>query len=495
MNLKKKKVISLTLGILFLMTSTAFGAAADTNVVIYAGNNTKGTLDGNLLESGFSAPYGLSLDNEGGLIVADSNNSLIRKLGNGKTATIGGFTDALDEYSFPAGGYVDGDILKAKINKPRFTAVGAEGIIYISDTGNNSIRKIAKGTMKTVAGNGKAGYKNGKATEASFNCPSGIALDAKGNIYVADSLNNVIREINTQGIVSTFAGVNSENGGYKDGGLETAMFNEPSDIAFDKNGALFVLDTGNQLVRKIENGKVTTYCGKYSTPEKGSSYAAGGFQDGYGIDGAFNFPKGLDITTDGILLIADSWNNAIRAVLPNKKVITIAGTGIAGDVDGERSLAQFNSPVDVKYNDGKLYISDMWNNSIKVMTLDITNLTPITMENDVTKGIQFEAASKSLQLAMSGKVYKLGEKNYFRKNDSTWVSIPELAKAWGAKVSFDKKKNVLTLTKDKKIYKIKTNTNLVVLKAGVPMQEIRTLSDYLGLKTYGVPDNNGFVLY
>ncbi len=487
-------LLLLTLSVFYISPAIVEGISEI--ISTYAGNSSAGMKDAALLESNFNAPYGIFFNTNGNLVVVDSNNSIIREIAEGKVKTIAGKTEGKDEYKLPIGGFFDGSALQSKFNKPRFAAVDSQGIIYISDTLNSTIRKMSNGEVRTLSGNGNSGYVDGLANSSEFNNPSGIAIDSKDNIYVADTMNNVIRRITPQGLVSTFAGKQNINGGFLDGNSEKAMFNEPSDIVFDKNDVLYILDSGNQLLRKVENGKVSTVCGTYEKPETGSSYVVGGFQDGYGTDVKFNFPKGLCITDDGTIFIADSWNNVIRAVLPNKKVVTVAGTGDAGNVNGDTSEAQFSAPVDVAYKDGKLYISDMINNSIKIIDLKVSELSNIPIKNAPDRGIYFPQKTSSLQVSIFGKINKILASNYYENSSGmTYVSIEKLVKAWGGKYVFNKTKKKITITKKKITYTYYTNKTPVKIYKKIPMMEIRDLAKKMGLKTYAVPEKNAFVLY
>ncbi|MCY6371732.1 hypothetical protein [Clostridium ganghwense] len=327
---------------------------------VYCGNGKMGHKDGNRLEAEFLFNYGIALDKAGNLLVADSYNNRIRKISNDKVTTLAGYSDKKDRFNFPLGEFIDGDVDKAKFNKPRDLAVDKEGNLYISDSGNNVIRTIIKGQVYTFVGTGKEGYKDGKAQEAQFALPSGIAVDDKKNIYIADTLNHVIRRISPKGVVSTFAGVKSKDGGYKDGDLKEAMFNEPSDIVIDKDGAIYITDSGNQRIRKIHKGKVVTIAGSEKEIIKGTSYIKGGFANGQALQAKFNFPKGLCLDEQGNIYVADTFNHSIRVIKRDGAVSTLLGDGKSGMYNKER----FNHPTAVLYKDGYLYVSDNKNNII-----------------------------------------------------------------------------------------------------------------------------------
>lgn len=373
--LKKYRGLIAVLVILIVSISTfALYKIANkgSNVNTFAGSGKMGELDGNNLEAEFNLPYSLSLDKDGGILIVDSYNNKIRKVKDGNVMTVSGFADKKDSYGLPKGGYVDDTADKSKFNRPRGAVVDSKGNIFVADTGNNVIRKISNGEVYTFAGNVEKGYEDGIGSQAKFNMPSGLAVDKNDNIYVADTLNNVIRIITPDGTVSTFAGKADSKGGFQDGVLNEALFNEPSAVALDSNGVVYVLDTGNQLVRKIENDKVLTLAGNNTgglLPD--TNYVKGAFKDGTGSEARFNFPKGFHVTPEGVVFIADTWNQRIRVIDTKGKVSTIAGTGVVGNKIDAQMKAEFNSPNSVLYDNGTVYICDMRNNFIREFKLDI----------------------------------------------------------------------------------------------------------------------------
>jgi len=241
--------------IVILVAMLPISAIATNYEDLYAGTGKFDYKDGERQEASFRFPYGIAKDQEGNLIVADSYNNVIRKIKGNEVTTIAGFSKENDSLGFPLGGHVDGDVLKAQFNRPRDIAVDTDGNIFVVDTGNHVIRKIVKGKVQTFVGNGKPGYKDGESHVAQFNNPSGIAIDKSNNLFVTDTLNHVIRKITPQGEVTTYAGKREKTGGYKDSVNNFAKFNEPAGIAIDHQGVLYVLDSGNQLVRKVTHQK------------------------------------------------------------------------------------------------------------------------------------------------------------------------------------------------------------------------------------------------
>jgi serine/threonine protein kinase, bacterial len=218
-------------------------------VSTFAGTGVAGAADGTDTAK-FNSPLGVATDKAGNVYVADYENDLIRKISPaGTVSTIAGKTGIA--------GAADGLDTAARFNLPESLAVDVSGNIYVADNGNNLIRKITPaGIVSTIAGNGQPSFADGSGSAASFNSPFGIAVDAAGNIYVADSGNNRIRKITPAGAVSTFAG----NGvkGANDATGAAATFNTPSGVAIDAAGNVYVADENNNLIRKITPAAVVT---------------------------------------------------------------------------------------------------------------------------------------------------------------------------------------------------------------------------------------------
>ncbi len=263
-------------------------------------------------------PGGVAVDASGDLFIADSENNVIREVGtNGIITTVAG-----NGYTTPYGyGGFSGDggaATNAELNLSEGVAVDATGNLFIADTDNERIRKVGtNGIITTVAGNGTNGYAGdgGAATNAELAYPAGVAVDAIGNLFIADSGNNRIRKVGTNGIITTVAGNGYTNeygqGGYSgDGGAATnAELNYPYGVAVDTIGNLFIADLGNNRIRKVgTNGIITTVAGNgYTTP-----YGYGGFSgDGGAATNAELYrPEGVAVDATGNLFIADSGNNA-----------------------------------------------------------------------------------------------------------------------------------------------------------------------------------------
>lgn len=489
----KTKTALILITAIFLSFHLGFGVTRLNLISSFAGSGNSGYDDGEDTKATFSMPYGLAAAVDGGIIVVDSNNSKIREIKDGKVLTLAGYSDKLDSYRFPMGGFGDGSALKARFNKPRYAAVDSNGVIYISDTGNNVIRKLYEGKVSTFAGNGKGGYQDGSAAEAMFNCPSGLVIDDKNNLYVADTLNQVIRKITPDGTVSTYAGTAAKGAGYQDGSVLSARFNEPSDLAMDKQHILYIVDSGNQLIRKTDGQTVATVCGSYSK-EEGDDYALGGFLDGYGADAQFNFPKGIAVSDNGTLFVSDTWNNRIRGITKDGQVITVAGTGTAGVQNGRAETSMFNGPAGLLYHNKALYVADLWNNSIQKIDIDENQLSPVDTPSP-TDGIQFYPRTENFQLVYAGKLRLLTKEHYHVRDGVVSVNLAAFAKALGYHVTWNAQAQVLRAVAGKRTYVIDGKTTAVQLEQGKPMMELKTAAGKLGYESYWVPERNGAVLY
>ncbi|WP_051313084.1 SMP-30/gluconolactonase/LRE family protein [Sporocytophaga myxococcoides] len=311
-----------------------------------AGKNTSGFADGAGADAMFSNPSGIAIDANGNLFVADYYNDKIRKITpDGTVSTFAGSTD----------GRTNGDLSVAKFSNPYGIAIDAEGNMYIGEEGNNVIRKISKeGIVSTYAGTGGIGDKDGNATSANFYNPHGIAVDAAGNVYVADIRNHKIRKVTQQGIVSTIGGI-----GYArsvDGTVPNVRFKSPTGVTINEQGIIYIAD--EIKIRKLTPaGVATTLAG---SDKYGSS-------DGTGAEATFNDIKGITIDAIGNLFVTD--DHKIRKITPEGIVTTFAGSDTEGFVDGNGTDALFDNPfgltIDAK---GNLYVADQYNNSIRKIT-------------------------------------------------------------------------------------------------------------------------------
>ncbi|NBV85544.1 MAG: hypothetical protein EBS01_04615, partial [Verrucomicrobia bacterium] len=304
----------------------------------------------------FNAPYGIAVDAVGNAYVSDFVNHTIRKVAvDGTVSTFAG--------SPLSSGSLDGFRTSARFNNPYGLAFDTIGNLYVAENSNHAIRKITpSGLVTTVAGlKGTSGTVEGIGTAARFNTPQGIAPDLSGNLYVADSVNHVIRKISPTGVVTVFAG-SLGAAGTSEGTGNSARFTNPVEVVLDGSGNLYVADFGNHAIRKVSpDGAVTNFAGLPGT--LGSTNATGTLA-------RFNHPTGLAFDASGNLYVADNDNALIRMVTPAGVVSTVAGvTTTTGSTDGAAALAKFNHPIRIAFApDGSLMVADQSNFTIRKIT-------------------------------------------------------------------------------------------------------------------------------
>jgi len=315
-----------------------------------------GSADGTGTAASFNYPTSVATDTAGNVYVADARNNTIRKITPaGVVSTLAG--------SAGVAGSADGIGSAAGFDFPTGVATDSAGNVYVADTYNNAIRKITfRGGVSTLAGAAEAaGSADGVGPAASFLQPEGLATDSAGNVYVADTWNDMIRKITPAGMVSTIAG-SPRYDGSNDGSGAAARFFNPIGIAIDNTGTLYVADAVNSTVRKITPaGMVSTLAG---------SARVTGSADGSGAAARFNTPYGVAIDGAGNAYVADTYNNTIRVITPAGVVSTLAGSaGVVGSADGTGAAASFNGPSGVATDGvGNVYVSDMYNNTIRKIT-------------------------------------------------------------------------------------------------------------------------------
>jgi sugar lactone lactonase YvrE len=254
--------------------------------------------DGQGIFARFNGTDGLTVDRAGNVVVADCDNHAIRAVTKegAVVSTLAGGRQADDEENDGVEtGFADGQGANARFNEPSGVVVAANGDIFVSDRYNHAIRVLTpQGAVRTLCGNGQAGFADAQGADARFNYPGGLALDAEENLLVADSGNNAIRRVTMAGAVSTVAGNGEE--GFADGAGAAARFNRPTDVVVDGEGVIVVADFHNHRLRKIVGGQVTTLAGS-SEP---------GTADGAGAVARFNEPDRLALDERGRLLVAES---------------------------------------------------------------------------------------------------------------------------------------------------------------------------------------------
>ena len=299
-------------------------------------------------------PAGIAVDTSGRVFVVSGNQVL--RVSGGVTSVVVGTGGK----GFAGDG---GSTLSSELSGPQAVAVAPNGDVYIADTGNDRIRLVRGGRITTVAGNGQAGYSGdgGQATSARLDTPEGVAADSTGNIYIADNANNLIRKVDSSGIISTVAG-NSTATNYMDGASATTVaIGGPVGVTTDVAGTFWF--TADEAVYRVgSNGHIHRVAG-------GDSAGDGG-DGGLAVSALLRTPQGLSIHgTD--LYVADTDNERVRMIDAAGIIRTIAGNGtkgFSGD-HGEATSAQLTAPDDIAVDGaGRLFIADTGNNHVRLVT-------------------------------------------------------------------------------------------------------------------------------
>jgi sugar lactone lactonase YvrE len=321
-------------------------------VTSFAGNGTAGLVNGTGPSAEFNHPFGITVDSEGNLYVADEGNNCIRKIDStGLVTTLAGSG---------APGYADGSGQIAMFNSPDGVAVDSLGNIYVADVNNECIRKIAPdGTVSTLAGNPyQEGFQDGAGINARFAQPTGITLDSAWNIIVADAANECIRRIDQKGNVTTLAG-SPNNAGFAEGTGSAAKFDNPQGCMANAQGDILVADVNNNRIRYVtRQGTVSTLAGNSQE----------GHADGTGAAAKFAGPTGIWIKSDSsFAYVADATGETIRLVSASGAVTTIAGDPLLqGYADGIGAAARFAAPTGIAVDrNNHIYVVDYINNRIR----------------------------------------------------------------------------------------------------------------------------------
>ncbi len=363
----------------FILLSASIWTVKGQNIYTFAGIGAcnLGAGDGGpAISAEICAPWAIAVDALGNVYITDSGNNRVRKVNtSGVISNFAGTNSA----GFSGDG---GAATSAQLNSPRGIAIDASGNIYISDYGNNRIRKVnTSGIISTIVGTGIAGFSGDGSTaiNAQINNPLGLAVDASGNLYISDYVNQRIRKVNTVGIISTFAGtgVSGFNG---DGGVATAtqLFG-PCGVAVDVAGKVYIADYFNWRIRIVNlAGVISTFAGT----------GVGGFSGDGGLatNAQLAAPAGIAVDPSNNFYVADRNNNRIRKINPAGIISTIAGTGVAGfSGDGNTATsAKLNNPVAVNFDaSGNVYFADIINNRIRELCVGacLAGINSLTKNN------------------------------------------------------------------------------------------------------------------
>lgn len=477
-NFSKKKVLVCLLAGIFLISLVVPAWAADGD-----GQKINSPLVLGLGE--LLGPYGMGYsEDDGALIIADSRNHRICSLDleNFELTVLAGKSQAMDRFGFPAGGYKDGVADQALFNRPRGVAVAENGAILIADTGNHAIRQIFEGKVTTIAGGRKVGYKDARSTQAEFNFPTGIVTDADGNIYVADSFNNVIRMIDPAAWVTTYAPLAGDAGDDALGNSASEIsLNEPAGLAMDEAGNLYVADSANHRIVMIDSKKkMTLLAGNPGPYDRESGYFMGGYLDGNGQIAAFNFPKGVAVDGEGRILVADTYNHVIREVKMADKVnlvSTIAGAGVAGNFVGGEKKAHFDGPVALIWAQDMLFVADHWNDRILLLPDGADYQKPLP-----------KAESQVIPVYLNGNQTIFPDAQPFIRDGRVLVPVRGLVQAWEAEIFWNDAARVFTVLKDGKIAEFIEMRGEFIIHEDRAMVQLRTLAEKLGLNIEWIDD-------
>jgi sugar lactone lactonase YvrE len=343
-------------------------------ITTIAGNGTAGSGGdgGPATSAAINGPSATAIDAAGNIYIADAYSSRVRKIDiTGTISTIVG--NGICNFSGDGG-----PATSAMVCQPYGVAVDNAGNVYIADTYNYRIRKInSSGIISTIAGNGTATFSGdgGPSVSAAVNAPSGVTVDAAGNIYIADAGNYRVRKINSSGIISTVAG-NGSAGFSGDGGPAVkASFSTTYSVAVDPAGNIYISDIYNTRIRKVNTAGIV------STIGGNGSYGFSG-DGGPATNAQISNPYGITVDAAGEVYIADTYNNRVRFINTSGIMSTIAGTGVGGfsGDGGAPTSAQLFDPYGVTVDaKGNVYVADINNQRVRKLQQSILNFGTINV--------------------------------------------------------------------------------------------------------------------
>jgi sugar lactone lactonase YvrE len=350
-----------------LVAGAASAASGVDRIYTVAGLGTQGfSGDGGQATSAqLNYPAGGAVDAQGNLYIADNTNDRIRKVSPaGVITTVAG--DGIAGY-----GGDGGQATSARLDFPDGVAVDPHGDLFIADTLNNRVREVSpSGVITTVAGNGIAGYSGdgGQATSAELDNPTGVAVGPEGVLYIADEANERVREVHANGLITTVAGTGVIGFSGDGGPAGSAELNTPASVATDAQGDLYIADASNWRVRKVDaSGTITTIAGNGIAGFSGDG--------GQATSAEISFPRGVAVDPAGNVYIADLNNYRVRKVTPDGRISSIAGNGLLGfSGDGGQALsAELGSVLGVATDaGGDVFVFDSSNQRVR----EVVNVPP-----------------------------------------------------------------------------------------------------------------------
>lgn len=310
---------------------------------------------------------GVALDDDGNIYISDGAANTIRKINiaNGQITTVAGAFRGYNIIDLTPDAGDGGPATEAHLNIPASLALYGT-TLYFTDAANGKVRKVENEIINTAGGSGWSGYEGdgGPATAAKLWAPQGVAVDADGNVYFSDTQNNVVRRIDKgTGTITTVAGTGPEDAGYSgDGGPATAAkLNAPRNLTFDAEGNLYIADSGNHAIRKVSGGIITTIAGTGAEGYTGNGASA--------TSATLSNCHGVAVDSEGNVFIADTGNSVIRKVTGGT-ITTYAGNGASAySGDGRPAImASLSNPMQVAVDaTGNLYIADTNNSALRIV--------------------------------------------------------------------------------------------------------------------------------
>ncbi|MCL2821084.1 MAG: stalk domain-containing protein [Oscillospiraceae bacterium] len=423
-------------------------------------------------------PIGLALVDDY-IIVADSKCDRLQIIGGERNRRIG----LPGQYGLSyrdSGALIDGFREHAMFMKPSSVFICTNGDVIVADTGNHAIRRMDEDYVITIAGSGVAGFNDGKEGQAQFNHPRSAVMCPDGYIYVADTLNHVIRRIDSNGNVVVFAGAPLESG-FEDGNLAEARFFEPSGLCIDENGVIYIADSANHAIRKIENGNITTIAGLPGEIDRYSGYHIGDYIDGDNENARFNFPRDVALMPNGDILVADSLNHAVRMITPDG-TRTVAGNGMAGQFYASAENLKMTRPEGIYTNGETLFISDSFNNRVLAVPLTERILEGRPSRNRMLTDTGISTTSRysyhgDIRVFIGNHWVDMGRVAPWNTADSIFVPIRPLFEALGADVHLNERTNILSIIFGDQETQLALDTDYFILRgvAVTTIEEIERL--------------------